>query len=270
MAVDPTAYLQHCEMPEGRNSFRCVCGIFYRLKDGHTDRKFCPACTTTANAIIANQKRVYAQTRAADIISDTLGKKTRRGQKDAATLSTNAALQKVGKNLQRILKTDTPEEAFGQVVSDVAVEILGINPDIPGQTGAKPHLKLQVATMLMNFMQQVETLTAAKTLDLANLDEEDLFLLLRPVAMEMLKSDRGFLIECLRAANMQVITDDGDLRGSGEVLEVDDATREEDDLGYPGGEGAESRQRDDGEEAGWPEDVPSDDPAGTDLEGDRP
>lgn len=266
MPPDPMPYLTHIEMPEGRDRYRCVCGTFFRTRNGHTDKKFCPECTETASAVIKDHKRVHAQTKAADAIVATLGKVTQKKGRDSTTLSTNEALQEVGRTLQRIYKTETPDQAFGKVVSDVTVEVLGINPDKPG-TGAKPHLKLQVANMLMQLMRDVETLTAAKTLDLSHLEEEDLFLLLKPVAMEMLKSNTDFLVECLKAANMQVITDNGDLLGAGDVLEIDNASDQEDGRGLPGGTEPEGGQRVDGSEAGWPEDVSTDGPAGTDLPG---
>lgn len=255
---------EYCEQRVGKRKFKCCnCGVIFTIQPDQTDNRFCPDCAGILAAKDAIIKTESALQRASNTLIDKLGKVNNARSLGASTISTNASLQAAGKKIAKILNKDTPEEALGEIISEITNRALGLDqPKGPGLTpGFKPHLQLQAVQMLMTMVNQVETLQAAKTLDLSNLEEEDLKILLRPVAVELLKNDTAFLLDCLKAAKLQVMTEDGDLLGcESPILEVEAeyAGTAEAAEQYARGDGPEGGLGVDAEEAGWSETLPPD------------
>lgn len=248
-----------------KGRYRCVnCKEVFRPPEEYPDLRYCPKCGDIAAASKQIIKTNSAMERAAVEITSKLGKVNTDRTLGASTISTNAALQAAGKKIAKLMKLDTPEEALGAIISDLADRGLGLSDKDKGPNGNqgfKPHLQIQIVNTLMTMVNQVETLQAAKTLDLSSLAEEDLYVLLRPVAIEMLRNDTNFLVECLQAAKMQIMTDDGTLLGAeGPILNMEPeygGTAEVAEQ-FSGGDGAEGRRGVDEPETGRPETLSAD------------
>ena len=242
-----------------KGRYRCVnCKEVFRPPEEYPDLRYCPKCGDIAAASKQIIKANSAMERAAIEITSKLGKVNTDRTLGASTISTNAALQAAGKKIAKIMKLDTPEEALGAIISGIADRGLGLSEKEKGlaNPGFKPHLQIQLVNMLMTMVNQVETLQAAKTLDLSSLAEEDLYVLLRPVAIEMLRNDTNFLVECLQAAKMQIMTPDGELLGAeGPILNMEPEYGGTPEVAeqFSGGDGAEGRRGVDEPETGRPE-----------------
>jgi len=221
VAINEDLIQKYMETPCGNGRYRCLCGLEYRLTEKHKNKRFCPYHVEMAQAIHDAGRKTSAITRAANStleIAAHLGQLNNEKKMGISTVSTNGVLQVALDKLRKTLNVDTREEAVGTLLAEQIDHTFGLNQrgldGVINQTpGYKGHLKIQMIMAVVKMIQEVETLSAAKTLDLSGLEHDDLVVLLKPVAKEMLMQDREFLEEVLSSMRMQVMTEAGDLLG---------------------------------------------------------